>query len=194
MPATLLRAQLSDHELLRRQHIRPAARRTLTDPAATARTLALAICEVEAGLRSASQLERICHPSLWAAVANRIGRAGGTTGQRRQRPPCPSPGAPAGAGGCGHGPPPGPASRIHRLPAGGSAGPLGAHRTPLLTPTPATTDRRGEPRIASPVIHSPRARVSRPPVPAATVPAWHQACTSHRPWPARGSSSWSSEP
>jgi hypothetical protein len=33
--------------------------------------------QIEAGLRSASQLERICHPSLWAAVANRIQRAGG---------------------------------------------------------------------------------------------------------------------
>jgi hypothetical protein len=51
--------------------------RTLPDPAATARALALAICEVEAGLRSAGQLERICHRSLWAAVANRIQRAGG---------------------------------------------------------------------------------------------------------------------
>jgi hypothetical protein len=43
MPATLLRAQLSDHELLRRQHARPAACRTLPDPAATAWALALAI-------------------------------------------------------------------------------------------------------------------------------------------------------
>jgi len=42
----------------------------------------LAICEVEAGLRSASQLERICHPSLWDAVASRIQRA---TSQWRQR-------------------------------------------------------------------------------------------------------------
>jgi hypothetical protein len=37
----------------------------------------LAICEVEAGLRSASQLERICHPSLWEAVADRVQRTGG---------------------------------------------------------------------------------------------------------------------
>jgi hypothetical protein len=77
MPATLLRAQLNDQELQRRQHARSASRRTLPDPAATTRALALAICEVEAGLRSASQLERICHPSLWDAVANRIQRAGG---------------------------------------------------------------------------------------------------------------------
>jgi hypothetical protein len=37
----------------------------------------LAICEVEAGLRSASQLERVCHHSLWQAVADRLQRAGG---------------------------------------------------------------------------------------------------------------------
>jgi hypothetical protein len=46
-------------------------------PGRPARALALAICEVEAGLRSASQLERICHPSLWEAVADRVQRTGG---------------------------------------------------------------------------------------------------------------------
>jgi hypothetical protein len=75
MPATLLRAQLTDKELTLRTQARAVARRALPDPAATAR--ALAICEVEAGLRSASQLERICHPSLWDAIAHRIQRAGG---------------------------------------------------------------------------------------------------------------------
>jgi hypothetical protein len=49
----------------------------LGSPARAGARTALAICEVEAGLRSASQLERICHPSLWDAVANRIQRAGG---------------------------------------------------------------------------------------------------------------------
>jgi Family of unknown function (DUF6459) len=77
MPATPLRARLTDQELLRRQHARPAARRTLPQPAVAARALALAICEVEAGLRSAAPLERICHPSLWEAVADRLQRAGG---------------------------------------------------------------------------------------------------------------------
>jgi hypothetical protein len=77
MPATLLYAQFTDKELALREQARAAARQTLSDPAATARALALAICEVEAGLRSVSQFERICHPSLWAAVANRIQRAGG---------------------------------------------------------------------------------------------------------------------
>jgi hypothetical protein len=77
MPAALLCAQFTDKELTLRTQARTGARRTLPDPAATAGTLALAICEVEAGLRSAGRLERICHPSLWEAVANRIQRAGG---------------------------------------------------------------------------------------------------------------------
>jgi hypothetical protein len=77
MPAALLSAQFTGQELHLRTHARTAARRTLPDPAATARVLVLAICEVEAGLRSARQLERVCHPSLWDAVANRIQRAGG---------------------------------------------------------------------------------------------------------------------
>ena len=77
MPAALLCAQITDKEFALRQKARATARRTLPDPAATARAFALAICEIEAGLRPASQLERICHPSLWDAVANRVRRAGG---------------------------------------------------------------------------------------------------------------------
>jgi hypothetical protein len=77
MPAALLCAHLTDQELTLRKQARAAARHTLPDPAAATRALALAVCEVEAGLRSASQLERICHPNLWDAVANRIQRAGG---------------------------------------------------------------------------------------------------------------------
>jgi hypothetical protein len=72
MPAALPCAHLTDQELMLRKqgpgrgppHLAGSSRR---DPAP-----ALAICEVEAGPRSASQLERICHPSLWDAVANRI--------------------------------------------------------------------------------------------------------------------------
>jgi hypothetical protein len=77
MPAALLCAHLTDKELMQRTQARAAARRALPNPAATAQALALAICEIEAGLRSASQLEPICHPSLRNAVANRIQRAGG---------------------------------------------------------------------------------------------------------------------
>ena len=74
MPAVLL---FTAQKLALRKRARAEARHTLPNPAATVHALALAICEVEAGLRSASQLERICHPSLWDAVANRIQRAGG---------------------------------------------------------------------------------------------------------------------
>ena len=77
MPIPALRAQLSDQDLALRERRRPQARRGLPDPAATARAIASAICEVEAGLRSASQLERVCHHSLWQAVADRVQRAGG---------------------------------------------------------------------------------------------------------------------
>jgi Family of unknown function (DUF6459) len=77
VPTPLLSAQFTDQELAQRQRARAGVRPTLPDPAPTARALALAICEVEAGLRSASQLERVCHPSLWEAVADRVQRAGG---------------------------------------------------------------------------------------------------------------------
>jgi hypothetical protein len=68
MPTTPLRAQLRDQELPRREHARPTARRTLLEPARVARAMALAICEVEAGLRSASQLERLVERSMTFAV------------------------------------------------------------------------------------------------------------------------------
>jgi hypothetical protein len=77
MPTALLCARFTDKDLTLRTQARAGARPTLPNPVATARALALAICETEAGLRSASQLERTCHPSLWDAVANRIQRAGG---------------------------------------------------------------------------------------------------------------------
>jgi hypothetical protein len=51
MPAALLSARFTDQELALRKQARTDARRTLPNPAATARVLALAICEVEAGLR-----------------------------------------------------------------------------------------------------------------------------------------------
>lgn len=65
MPAVLLCAHFTDQELTQRKQARTGARRTLPDPAATARALALAICEVEAGLRGS------CHPvygDAWGSV------------------------------------------------------------------------------------------------------------------------------
>jgi hypothetical protein len=44
---------------------------------AVTRGVAMALLEVEAGCRSAAQIERICSPELWASLERRIGRRGG---------------------------------------------------------------------------------------------------------------------
>jgi uncharacterized protein DUF6459 len=56
---------------------RRRARADLPSPAAVTRDIALALLEVEAGCRSAAQLERIFSPQLWEALEHRIGRRGG---------------------------------------------------------------------------------------------------------------------
>jgi hypothetical protein len=56
---------------------RRRARANLPSPAAITRDIALALLEVEAGCRSAAQLERIFSPQLWEALEHRIGRRGG---------------------------------------------------------------------------------------------------------------------
>jgi Family of unknown function (DUF6459) len=56
---------------------RRRARASLPSPAAVTRDIALALLEVEAGCRSAAQLERIFSPQLWQALEHRIGRRGG---------------------------------------------------------------------------------------------------------------------
>jgi hypothetical protein len=56
---------------------RRRARPGLPSPAAVTRDIALALLEVEAGCRSAVQLERIFSPELWEALEQRIGRRGG---------------------------------------------------------------------------------------------------------------------
>lgn len=53
------------------------ARAGLPSPVAITRDVALALLEVEAGCRSAAQLERIFSPQLWEALEHRIGRRGG---------------------------------------------------------------------------------------------------------------------
>jgi hypothetical protein len=57
----------------KRRRVRPG----LPSPAAVTRDIALALLEVEAGCRSAVQLERIFSPELWEALEQRIGRRGG---------------------------------------------------------------------------------------------------------------------
>ena len=56
---------------------RQRARAGLPSPAAVTRNIALALLEVEAGCRSAAQLERIFSPELWEVLEHRIGRRGG---------------------------------------------------------------------------------------------------------------------
>jgi hypothetical protein len=41
------------------------------------RAVAMALLEIEAGCRSAEQLERLCHPDLWDRVNRRLRRSGG---------------------------------------------------------------------------------------------------------------------
>ena len=65
---------VAEHDLWEK---RRRARPGLPSPAAVTRDVALALLEVEAGCRSAVQLERIFSPELWQALEQRIGRRGG---------------------------------------------------------------------------------------------------------------------
>ena len=56
---------------------RRRARANLPSPAAVTRDIALALLEVEAGCRSAAQLERVVSPELWETLERCIGRRGG---------------------------------------------------------------------------------------------------------------------
>ena len=65
---------LPDREL---RAARRRARANLPPPTAVTRDIALALLEVEAGCRSAAQLERVFSPELWEALEPRISRRGG---------------------------------------------------------------------------------------------------------------------
>jgi hypothetical protein len=56
---------------------RRRARPLVPSPVAMTMDVAMALLEVEAGCRSASQIERICAPELWARLEHRIERRGG---------------------------------------------------------------------------------------------------------------------
>jgi hypothetical protein len=56
---------------------RTTARRGLPAPALVMRSVAMALLEIEAGCRSAEQLERRCQPALWDRVNQRLRRSGG---------------------------------------------------------------------------------------------------------------------
>jgi Family of unknown function (DUF6459) len=72
-----IHAQLDPYEDTERDTLRAAARQRLVAPAQAAARIALAICEVEAGMRSPLQLERLCHLTLWPKLSARLRRSGG---------------------------------------------------------------------------------------------------------------------
>ena len=70
-------AQLDPYEERERDTLRTRARQQLGSPAHAGARVALAICEVEAGLRSPLQLEQRCHLTLWPQLSARLRRSGG---------------------------------------------------------------------------------------------------------------------
>jgi hypothetical protein len=60
-----------------RDTLRTRTRQQLGSPAKAGARIALAICEVEAGLRSPLQLEQRCHLTLWPKLSARLRRSGG---------------------------------------------------------------------------------------------------------------------
>jgi Family of unknown function (DUF6459) len=70
-------AQLDPYEERERDTLCTPARQQLGSPARAGARIALAICEVEAGLRSPLQLEQRCHLSVWPKLSARLQRSGG---------------------------------------------------------------------------------------------------------------------
>ena len=70
-------AQVDRYEKRERDTLRSTARQQLGSPARAGARIALAICEVEAGLRPPLQLERFCHLTVWPKLSARLRRSGG---------------------------------------------------------------------------------------------------------------------
>jgi Family of unknown function (DUF6459) len=70
-------AVVDPYEERERDTLRSQARRQLGSPAQAGARIALAICEVEAGLRSPLQLEQRCHLTVWPKLSARLRRSGG---------------------------------------------------------------------------------------------------------------------
>jgi Family of unknown function (DUF6459) len=70
-------AHLDIWEERERDTLRTPARSRLGSPAQAGAQIALAICEIEAGLRSPHQLEQLCHLTLWPKLSQRLRRSGG---------------------------------------------------------------------------------------------------------------------
>jgi len=99
-------AQLDPYEERERDTLRSHARQRLGSPAQAGARIALAICEVEAGLRSPLQLEQRCHLTLWPKLSERLRRSGGPAVPVGSLVRVVAPGTHSGAGrGHGAGPP-----------------------------------------------------------------------------------------
>ena len=70
-------AELDIWEERERDTLRSRARQQPGSPARAGAQIALAICEVEAGLRSPLQLEELCHLTVWPRLSARLRRSGG---------------------------------------------------------------------------------------------------------------------
>ena len=70
-------AEVDVWEERERDTLRSTARQQLDSPAQAGARIALAICEIEAGLRSPLQLEQRCHLTLWPKLSQRLRRSGG---------------------------------------------------------------------------------------------------------------------
>ena len=70
-------AKVDPYEERERDTLRSPARRHLGSPAQAGARIALAICEVEAGLRCPLQLDQCCHLTLWPQMSARLRRSGG---------------------------------------------------------------------------------------------------------------------
>ena len=70
-------ALLDPYEERERDTLRSTTRQELSAPGRAGARIALAICEVEAGLRSPLQLEQVCHLTLWPKLSQRLRRSGG---------------------------------------------------------------------------------------------------------------------
>jgi hypothetical protein len=72
-----IRAHFEHREATERDGARPLRRPAIASPVLIAGRIAVALLEIEAGLRPGHQLEPHCHPTLWERLAPRLCFGGG---------------------------------------------------------------------------------------------------------------------
>ncbi len=76
-PTPPIAARIDRAERATRDDTRARVRAELPAPAHVAARVAVAVCEIEAGVRPFGQLEQLCHHSLRERLAARVRRGGG---------------------------------------------------------------------------------------------------------------------